>query len=56
MNSALKLILPVLVTCVVAATGLSLTYTLTAPKIAEQDRLAEERSLKAVLPEADAFG
>jgi len=52
----MKLIVPVLVTCVVAATGLSLTYSLTAPKIAEQDRLAEERSLKAVLPEADAFG
>lgn len=56
MNSALKLIVPVLVTCVVAATGLSLTYTVTAPRIAEQDRLAEERSLKAVLPDADEFG
>jgi electron transport complex protein RnfG len=45
----------VIVTCVVAATGLSLTYGVTAPLIAEQDRLAEERSLKAALPDADGF-
>lgn len=55
MSSAFKLILPVLVTCVAAALGLSLTYAATAPRIVEQDRLAEERSLKAVMPDADAF-
>jgi len=52
MSRSLRLIIPVLVTCIVAATGLSLTYALTAPRIAEQDRLAEERSLQAVLPDA----
>lgn len=55
MTSPLKLIMPVLVTCIVAATGLSLTYGLTAPRIAEQDRLAEERALQVVLPDADGF-
>ncbi|MDY0341600.1 MAG: FMN-binding protein [Coriobacteriia bacterium] len=52
MNSALRLVIPVLVTCVVAAAGLSVTYSVTEPMIAEQDRLAEERSLQAVLPDA----
>ncbi|MBN1193714.1 MAG: FMN-binding protein [Coriobacteriia bacterium] len=55
MNRSLQLIIAVLVTCVVAATGLALTYGLTAPRIEEQDRLAEERSLTAVLPDADEF-
>ncbi len=52
MNNALRLVIPVLVTCIAAASGLSVTYSITAPKIAEQDRLAEERSLQAVLPDA----
>jgi len=52
MSNLLRLVIPVLVTCVVAAAGLSVTYAVTAPKIAEQDRLAEERSLQAVLPDA----
>lgn len=52
MRDLLKLVIPVLVTCVVAAGGLSVTYAVTAPRIAEQDRLAEERSLEAVLPGA----
>lgn len=52
MKNALRLVVPVLVTCIVAAAGLAVTYTVTEPKIAEQDRLAEERSLQAVLPDA----
>ncbi|MBN2247853.1 MAG: FMN-binding protein [Coriobacteriia bacterium] len=52
MRNALRLVIPVLVTCVLAAAGLAATYAVTAPKIAEQDRLAEERSLQAVLPDA----
>ena len=52
MRNALRLVIPVLITCIVAAAGLALTYSVTAPKIAEQDRLAEERSLQAVLPDA----
>lgn len=55
MGDSLKLIAAVLITCVVAATGLTLTYEVAAPRIAEQNRLAEERSLKAVLPDADGF-
>lgn len=55
MRDSLRLILSVLVTCLVAASGLAVTYAFTAPRIAEQDRLAEERSLKAVVSEADSF-
>ncbi len=55
MNSPFKLVVAVTVTCVVAATGLAMTYAVTAPRIAEQDRLAEERSLQAVAPDADDF-
>jgi Na+-translocating ferredoxin:NAD+ oxidoreductase RnfG subunit len=55
MLKSVRLVLAVLVTCLAAATGLSLTYAVTAPRIAEQDRLAEERSLQAVLPTADDF-
>lgn len=55
MLKSLRLVIAVLVACLVAATGLSLTYAATAPRIAEQDRLAEERSLQAVLPDADDF-
>ncbi len=51
----MRLVLAVIVTCVVASTGLAVTYGVAAPRIAEQERLAEERSLKAVLPDADAF-
>jgi len=52
MRNAVRLVLPVLITCIVAAAGLAVTYSITAPKIAEQDRLAEERSLQTVLPDA----
>lgn len=52
MKNALRLVIPVLVTCVVAAAGLAVTYKVTEPKIAEQDRLAEERSLQAVHADA----
>jgi electron transport complex protein RnfG len=45
----------VIIVCVAASTALSLAYAVTAPRIAEQDRLAEERSLQAVLPDADDF-
>lgn len=55
MRNSLRLVISVLVTCLVAASGLAVTYALTAPRIAEQDRLAEERSLQAVLADADSF-
>lgn len=55
MRNSMRLIIAVFVTCLVAASGLAVTYALTAPRIAEQDRLAEQRSLQAVLAEADEF-
>ena len=55
MAKSLKLVMAVIVVCVAASTALSLAYAVTAPRIAEQDRLAEERSLRAVLPDADDF-
>lgn len=55
MLKSLRLVIAVLVACLVAATALSLTYAATAPRIAEQDRLAEERSLQSALPDADDF-
>lgn len=56
MPKSFRLVLSVLVTCVVAATGLALTYGVTAPRIEEQKRLAEQRSLEAVIPGATFEG
>lgn len=55
MRRPADLVIAVLVTCVVAASGLALTYAATSERIAEQDRRAEERSLAAAFPGADAF-
>lgn len=49
------LILSVAVTCLVAAAGLGATYGITEDRIAEQDRLAQEKSLKAAMPEGVSF-
>lgn len=49
------LVLAVVVTCLVAASGLAATYAVTEDRIAEQDRKAQEDSLKAALPDADSF-
>lgn len=51
----LKLVLAVAVTCFVAAAGLGATYGITADRIAEQDRLAQEKSLKSAMPDAESF-
>lgn len=45
----------VLLTCVVSATALSVTYQLTKERIAEQERAAEVASLEEVLSGADQF-
>lgn len=50
-----RLGMPVLVVCVVAATALAITWGFTADKIEAQTRAAEQRSLTAVLPGAAAF-
>jgi electron transport complex protein RnfG len=55
MGRSLRLVVAVVITCLVAASGLALTYGLTKDRIAEQERLAEERSLNAVLPDAASF-
>lgn len=51
----LRLIVPVVVMCAVAASGLAGTYAVTKDRIALQERLAQERALKAVLPDAVTF-
>lgn len=50
-----RMVASVLVTCIVAAAGLAVTYQLTADRIADQARLAEEKALQAVLPDATEF-
>ncbi|MDI6712215.1 MAG: RnfABCDGE type electron transport complex subunit G [Anaerosomatales bacterium] len=54
-SSSARLVISVAVTCVVAAGGLAATYSVTAPRIAAQERDAEQRALKRVLPEAARF-
>ena len=54
-NVYIRLGLPVLVVCVLAAAGLAATWGFTADKIEAQARAAEQRSLKAVLPDAAEF-
>lgn len=49
------LVIAVAVTCLVAAGGLAATYGVTEDRIAEQDRLAQERSLRSALPHAESF-
>lgn len=54
-SKPVTLIMSVVVTCLVAAAGLAATYGVTADRIAEQDRLAQEASLKKAMPEAASF-
>jgi len=54
-NKPVTLVLAVAITCLVAAAGLAATYGVTEERIAEQDRLAQERSLQAALPDAESF-
>ncbi|GAB4275099.1 MAG: RnfABCDGE type electron transport complex subunit G [Coriobacteriia bacterium] len=55
MRETLRLILAVIVATVVSAVGLSATYSVTRDRIAEQERLREEESLREVLPGAETF-
>lgn len=54
-NSPARLVASVVVTCVVAAGGLAATYTVTEPRIAAQEREAEQAALAKVLPGASRF-
>lgn len=50
-----RLVAAVVIACVAASLGLGATYGATRDRIAEQERLREEASLRAVLPDADEF-
>lgn len=54
-NIYIRLGLPVILVCLVAAAGLAATYALTKDRIAAQDAAAVRRSLAAVLPDAAEF-
>lgn len=54
-STPLNMVGAVLVTCVVAAASLTLTYEATRDRIAAQERAAEERALKSVVPGAFSF-
>lgn len=54
-SSPFRLIISVFVVCVAAAAGLAATYTVTAPRIAAQEKAAEAEALKSVLPDATTF-
>lgn len=54
-TSPLTLIMSVAVTCIVAAAGLAVTYSITAPRIAAQEKAAEQAALKEVIPDATSF-
>jgi electron transport complex protein RnfG len=51
----MRLGVPVVLVCIVAAAGLAGTYALTAERIAIQDREAKAKALKAAMPTATDF-
>ncbi len=54
-STPLNMVTAVLVTCAVAATSLTLTYEVTRERILAQERAAEERALRAVIPAGEEF-
>jgi len=54
-RDAVKIVVTMFVTCLVAAAGLAATYAVTAPKIAAQEQAAERAALASVLPGATSF-
>ena len=54
-SSPIRLVAAVVITCMAASLGLGATYGATRELIVEQERLAEERSLRDVLPNAEEF-
>jgi electron transport complex protein RnfG len=54
-SSSLEMIVSVVIVCALSAGGLALTYAVTKGRIAEQDRLASEKALKAAIPGATVF-
>jgi electron transport complex protein RnfG len=51
----LRLGVPTIVICAIAAAGLAATYAFTKDRIAAQDKAAQEKALFAVLPDAKSF-
>jgi len=49
------MVISVTVVCAIAAAGLAYTYSITEERIAEQNKLAEEKALKAVLATGESF-
>lgn len=54
-TTPLQMLVSLLAVCVAASAGLAATYAVTRERIAEQDRLAQEKAVKSVLPEAASF-
>lgn len=54
-STPFQMVLSVTLVCAVAAAGLAGAYALTKDRIALQEKQAEERALKAVLPDGEAF-
>lgn len=54
-STPFNMVVAVLVTCIVSSTALTVTYLLTRDRIAEQERVAEERAIRSVLPSAETF-
>ena len=50
-----KMGIRLLIVCAVAGLCLALTYSITQPKIEEQERLAEQEAYMALFPEGAAF-
>ncbi|MDZ4179879.1 MAG: hypothetical protein U1E29_11725 [Coriobacteriia bacterium] len=54
-STPLSMVVAVFVTCIVSATALTFTYEATRGRIEAQVRAAEERALRAALPDAVTF-
>lgn len=54
-SSSAKLVVSVVTMCAIAAGGLAATYAVTEPRIAAQEREAEQKALQKVLPGAARF-
>lgn len=54
-STPLSMVVAVFLTCMISATALTFTYEATRGRIEAQVRAAEERALRAALPDADTF-
>lgn len=54
-STPVNMVVSVIVTCAVSAAGLTATYAVTRDRIVAQEKAAEEKALRAVLPDATGF-